>query len=475
MKNVFIIALLLHLYFFAFTQNISADKPELATTNFKTENIPESEINVPIQIDLQPFYSMANKKVDTLFTSPNYPNDWVQSGCNTRYKYSFRRGPLRFNIQNTTLTIGFTGYYKMIGSTRGCVNGTVLSPWTPDCKCGFDEGERRVNVSYTIDFTILTRYAIKTQIIRNEPVPLDKCTVCFWGQDITSSIMDALKKEMDASKADLEKNFKYIELKPQFQKMWDLLNTPYNLNNFGWLQINPQNIRLNRIEGKFDKLIVNIGLSAKPVMQFEKPLSVLLPAPHLSSFNGNEGFNINVDAMLNYDSLSNILNQHIAGKEFDFNKAFIHKKFIFQDCHLLGSNNERLIIRVKFTGSNDGYFYVTGTPVYDAVLKTLAITDIDFDVKSKNALLKTADWLFSKKITSELESMAKYDVSGFINEAKSNLGQQLNREFMKGVKGTGNITDVGISGIFPRSDKLIIRANAKGNLSVNVGAVDFSF
>lgn len=475
MKAVCIFIIYLNISIIAFSQTISPDKPTLPASNFTLDSIPESEINLPVQIDLSPFYALANKKVDTLFTSPNFPNAWVQDGCDTRYKYSFRRGPLQFNFQKTSINIAFIGYYKIIGSTRACVNGTAITPWTPDCKCGFDEGERKVNVSYTINLTVLTNYTIKMQVVRNEPVPLDKCTVCFWGQDITPSIMNALKKELDASKADMEKSYGRIDLKPQFQKLWHQLNTPYNINNMGWLQINPQKIRINTLYGSGSKLNVNIGLGAKPVVKFEKPNNPLTPVPNISSFSRDPGFNVFVDAVLNYDSLSAILNKQIAGKEFNFNKAFVRKKFIFQECQLMGSKNERLIVKVKFTGTDEGHFYVTGKPVYDDVAKTLAITDVDFDVKSKDALLKAADWLFSKKITKEIERLARYDISSFVNDAQNNINQQLNSEFMKGVKGSGNIRQISIAGIFPQTNWLVIRANCSGDLSVNVSNIDFSF
>lgn len=102
--------------------------------------LPPSVINIPLQISLKPFYQLAEQSVDTVFTSPDYPNGWVEADCATRYKYHFRRSPLQLTAKGTTFSLGFTGYYKMIGSTRICVNGAVLSPWTPACQCGFEEG-----------------------------------------------------------------------------------------------------------------------------------------------------------------------------------------------------------------------------------------------------------------------------------------------------------------------------------------------
>lgn len=458
----------------SYCQIVSPTAPNLPKIEYDLNNIPESEINVPIQIDLRPFYNLANKQVDTLFTSPNYPNEWVTSGCDTRYKYSFRRSPLKFDLQGTKLNISFTGYYKIIGATRACVNGTAISPWTPECKCGFEEGERRVNVSFSINIFILTNYQVRMQVIRNEPIPIDKCTVCFWGQDITSSIIDALRKELDASKAQLEKNYGSIDLKPQFQKFWNTLSA-LNFVNFGWLQINPQKIRVNKIDTKGSLLALNVGLSAKPIIAFEKPsFTTYSPIPNISKFSRVEGFNMYVDAALQYDSLSVLLNQQIAGKEFTFNKAFIRKKFVFQECSLQASNNDKIVIKIKFTGTDHGFFYVTCLPIYNATTQHLELTQVAFDIKSKDALLKAADWLFSKKITNEIEKVGKYDLRNYITDIKNNLNQQINREFMKGIRGNGAVTEVGIAGFFPNEKYLLVRAYGKGSFGLKVNAVDIT-
>lgn len=477
MRYFFFLLFFLLQFLFSEAQPITPGVPDLPVKKFLLDSLPPSEINLPIQINLQPFYALAEKTVDTLFTSPNYPNAWVQEGCATRYKYSFRRGPLQFNFSNNQLRVAFTGYYKIIGSTRACVNGTVLSPWTPDCKCGFDEGERRVNLSFTITPVVLVNYVVKLQIARNEPVPVDKCTVCFWGQDITATVMDAIKKELDISKMQLEQKYGRMDFKPQFQKIWRQLNTPYHFQNMGWLQINPQKVRLNRLYGTGDQLNIHLGLSAKPVVRFEKPLNPLSTVPNISTFSRARGFDIYVEAVLNYDSLSRILNQQIAGKEFVFNKGFIRKKFIFQECKLMGSASDRLVVQIKFSGTDQGYFYVTGTPVYKPDKKIFAITNIEFDIKSKDALLKAAEWLFSGRITAEIEKMAQYDLSALLADTKEKMQQQLNQEFIKGVTGVGQISDVTVSQILPQAPWLQVRVNTKGDFSIkaDLGSLGFGW
>jgi hypothetical protein len=456
------------------SHKIMPEKPSLGQTYFNLDSLPLSEINIPIQVSLKPVYAMAEKKVDTLFTSTGYPDGWIQSSCDTRYKYSFRRGPLQIKATGTSMNLGFMGYYKVIGSTRVCVSGTAISPWTPPCKCGFDEAERRVNVTFTNSISVRPDYKIRLTVKRNEPQPLDKCEVCFWGQDITNQVMNGLKANLDEAKAELDKNFGTVDLKQNFQQVWDKLNKAYDIYGMGWLQVNPQKLRINNLFAKNDSLYVYLGLSAKPVISFEKPGDHSSVVPNIGDFSQQDGFSIFLDAVLNYDSLSTIMNRRLTNKEFDLDKGPVKKKFVLKSCQLYSEGNEKLIIKINFGGTNEGTFYLTGKPVYNIATHVLEIKDIDFDIKSKNTLLKTAEWLFSKRITGEIARYSRYDLTSFIDTAKMSINQYLNREWIKGIRSYGNINDLKIVNIYPFSQHLVIRSNCTGTLSVKVESVDFS-
>jgi hypothetical protein len=472
-KGFFLIVVLAVL-FASCSHKINPERPSLANTNFKLDSLPSSEINIPIQINLKPLYAMAESQVDTLFTSPNYPEGWVQEGCGSRYKYSFRRGKLQMKASGTSLNLGFMGYYKIVGSTRVCVAGAAVSPWTAPCRCGFDEPERRVNVSFTNMVSIQPDYKLKLQIKRNEPQPLDKCEVCFWGQDITKEVLNGLKEELDTAKAAMERSYGIIDLKPQFQQVWNQLNKVYNIYEMGWLQMNPQRLRINNLYAKGDSLYIYMGLSAKPVISSEKPGEYMTLLPPIGPASRQQGFSIFLDAMLNYDSLSNIVNRLIANQEFDFNKGPVKKKFVIQDCRLYGTGNEKIIIKVNFTGTDNGTFYLTGKPTYDKQTHILEIKNIDFDIKSKDALLKTSEWLFSRKIINEISKNTRFDLNTYIDSAKTAINQQLNHEWIKGISSAGQINEIQLIGIYPLNQSLVIRSNCSGNLSVNVESVDFS-
>lgn len=464
--------LLILFVFVSCSRKIIPDKPFLSKSNFKMDSLPESEVNIPVQVSMKPLYQLAEKNVATIYTSPNWPDDWITIDCANRYKYHFRRGPLQFTAAGNSMNLSFTGFYKIIGSTRACLGGAVISPWSPPCRCGFEEGERRVNVAFTNLVKVLPDHKININIQRQEPVPIDKCTVCFFGADITNQVMKGLKTELDLAKKAIEDSFGVIDLKSQVQFLWNKLNTSYDLYGLGWLKINPQKIRLLNMFARNDSLNIFLGMTAKPVISFERTADLMTIAPNMDNSISKPGFNIFLDAVLHYDSLSSILNSQLRGQEFDLSKGKQKRMIRVEDCRIYGMGNEKLIIKMSFSGSSSGIAYFTGKPFYDEQKKIIEVRDIDFDVKTKNLLVKSADWLFNKRITNEIAKVSRFDLSQYVDTAKILINRQLNSEWISGVKSYGKINDLKIAGFYPMTEKFIIRSNASGELMIKIDALN---
>ena len=189
------------LFFISCSKKIIPDKPVLSKTRFTTDSLPVSEIDIPILINLKPLYDIANKNVQTIYSSPGWPNDFEVNNCDTRYMYRFKRGPLTIAAHANTVNFNFTGSYIIAGSQRLCTgsgsNRVPITPWTPTCTCGLNEGERRVNIGFKALINLENNYDVSAGLERMEPQQLDKCTVCFWGQDITPTVIAQLKMQLN--------------------------------------------------------------------------------------------------------------------------------------------------------------------------------------------------------------------------------------------------------------------------------------
>lgn len=455
----------------AFLSCISAQMP---VQNNAVDTLPLSQIIVPLQINLKPIYVLAERKVDTVFTSVNYPDGWVELDCATRYKYRFRRSPLQMKTAGTTLNLSFIGLYQIIGSSRACVKGVALSPWTPPCSCGFAEGERKVAVSFTSSLRFQPTHQLLVTVVRNEPKALDKCTVCFWGQDITKEVLNGLKEELDAAKKAIEDSFKIVNTRPYMQQAWNKLNEVYSIAGLGYLKLNPKKIHMENIYAKDDLLNINIGITATPVISFEKPLENGSLVPNITPAGGKNGFSIYLDAQLNYDSLSKVVSGYIKGKRFDFKEAIFKRYVVVDSCRVGGDTNGNMVVDVNFSGSHNGAVRFFGKPYYNEQTKSIEVANLDYDLQTKDFLLNTAKWLFNKKIITELKKYTSFSLSQYYDTASSNLNTWLNKEWMKGIRSNGKINDLKLVKVSAFPQYLYLQTACNGNLTVRIDELNGS-
>src|SRR4029079_2111491 len=149
-----------------------------------------------------------------------------------------------------------------------------------------------------------------------------------------------------------------------------------------------------------------------------------------------------LEAALQYDSLSNVLNGYLVNKRFDVAEGIFKKHIIIQHTAVSGDENGNMNISVDFTGSFDGTAYFVSKPVYNPEKKTIEVQDLDYDLKTKNLLLKTAKWLFNKRIISELKSYTSFDLTQYYDTATKAMNTWLNREWTRGIRGKGSVNEL---------------------------------
>ena len=82
--------------------------------------------------------------------------------------------------------------------------------------------------------------------------------------------------------------------------------------------------------------------------------------------------------------------------------------------------------------------------------------------------------MFSRKIINEISKNTRFDLNTYIDSAKVTINQQLNREWIKGIRSYGQINDIQLIGVYPLGQSLVIRSNCSGDLSVKMESIDFS-
>ena len=129
---------------------------------------------------------------------------------------------------------------------------------------------------------------------------------------------------------------------------------------------------------------------------------------------------------------------------------------------------KQIVMQIDFKGSSTGTIYLVGTPTYNQATHELSFPDLTFDLQTKAWILKAAKWMFNEKITNMIRQKATYNFSKFISDNKAKLQTELSKDLGNNVHSDVIIQDLDIMGIYPTSDKLIIRTLSNGDIKVKV-------
>lgn len=390
------------------------------------DSTPFSAIDVPIRIGLKPMFDWAERSVDTVFTSEGYPNGWVQPQCDLRYRYRFWRSPLKMKATGQTLDLGFTGFYQIEGSSRGCFRGTILSPWTPSCRCGFEEGARRVEVRFLNTLSILPRYQVRLQIQPQKPQPTDKCSVCFWGQDITDNVMSGLWEELTAAQRSMESTYGRIDLRNYLSPVWEKLNEPIEIPSYGWFMIRPAGLRLNRMQAQGDSLDLTIGLKARPIVLNTKPAAtkIVLP-PDWETPTQESGFRVRLEANLQFDSISRLINTDYLPVELSAKQGPFRRKIKIDSLTLDGSNAQQIQCKLHLSGKYAGTLLVVAVPRWDSTTGILSLTNLDFDLQTRHRILGATADLFERPIRNFIEDKCRFKLQELLESKRKSINELL--------------------------------------------------
>ena len=425
---------------------------------------PVSNVEVPVIADLRSYFVQAENSV------PNKYSDNQQPCEGLRYAYTFTRTPFTITGSNNVVNLKFTGSYGFTVSY--CAKCATLLGSGPQCivpvvyaQCGVgDEAPRRMEISYRSTINVMPDYHLKSKtVLYPAPNPLDRCNVFMGNIDVTDRLIQYISDPLNDLGKQVDARIAVYNVKPMVEQLWKNLATEIKVEDVGYLSINPQSVRLSSFSLNGSLLNFSVGLSARPVVTTVSNPPPAKPLPNLSTYVPANGFNIYLDLLENYDHLTNMVNQQVAGQTMDV----AGKEFIVDHAKVWGIGKQ-IVMQLDFKGSSTGTIYLVGTPTYDAVKHELSFPDLSFDLQTKAWMLKAAKWMFNGKITDMIRQRATYNFSKFIADSKTRLQKELSRDMGNGIRSEVTIKDLDIQAIYPTSEKLIVRTLSDGQIKVKV-------
>lgn len=424
---------------------------------------PVSVVKVPVKIDLAPYFKDTNKEVPEEFKGGDHPCDGVA------FDYYFKRKPILFKGEGDYLSYSVKGSYWMKMSY--CPQCVSLFGSNPECitsrlyfSCGIGEPMRKMRVGFRSKIGVDAQYRLTSSTKLKEVKALTPCKVTNFKFDATGTLEKEVKKALKSVEKDIDDSIEEIDLRPDMEITWEAIEAPIDLEGYGYMFLNPSQVGMSKIRYKGDTAYLDAYLQAYPEVRLDTLGFKPTPLPDLSDIEVNDGFDVKMDITADYDSLSNILTRDIKGLETDVKG----NKVIFGDVEIHGAADHRLHIKVGFSGKKRGTIYLTGTPSFDPKKQHISFPDLEFDVKTKSALIKSAKWLFDKKITSMIRDAANMDLTEYLEEFKVTVDESLNGEVDKGVWMNGAVDNIKIDYIYPRADALFMRISSTGTLGIKM-------
>jgi hypothetical protein len=446
------------LWLFSACGSIQPEAPTTANQIVPVKPMPSvaSTINIPIRIELKPFIKLADQSFDKEFKGADNPCSGL------RYQYKLKREPIQLSGKGKTVFLGLDVAYGFSGEyCAGCVFDNCINPPIP-FSCGWgEETLRRAKIKLKSDVELTSNYRIKSSTSFTEFTPIDPCRVTFAQININDVLMGQIRPELGNLAKMIDTEIGKQDLKPYILPVWKALQEDIQIPSTGYLRFQPQSLSVSEINMNGSVLNFNVGLTAIPTIQstpWNKPSSGL---PTLSPYKKGSGFEVYTDLKMNYDSLSKQLFNIMKTESYALGK----EKINITSLRLFPAG-EKLGVAVGFAGTKKGMFYLLGNPAFDNSKASLALKNVEYDIATKNVLIKTAKWMMDETIRKKLEEQMVFDLSDLMNLTKKSIAESLNQTMDGGVKIKGTLKSLEINGWSLQQDALWVRAKTLGDIQV---------
>lgn len=444
----------------------STIKPEKPTVS-AVENPPQvastvNNIVVPVEINLSTYFKDADKSVPAVTSGSDKPCSGI------RYDYEFQKDSFRISTVNNRILSELHGSYWI--KMEYCAACSDLFAAKPVCltpvipfSCGIGETKPSLRIRLGTELNMNEDYGLSTKTSINELKPLNPCEVTLFRFDATNEVIKEVRKTLEKQCIETDKELGRISFKKDAEDLWKNMNQSIKIPYLGYIHFEPLALSLVKPRLDQNKLYTTLVLNCKTYLNQDPAKSVATELPKLNIIPSapKDTFDLFTDFELNYDSISKLFTEQIKGKTIDFNK----NHFVFDAVDVSGLDKNRLVLGIHFSGTKKGILYLQGVPIFDNTTKTLELSQLEFDLKTKSVLLKSAKWLFSNRIYTELEKASKLNLTSQFNDLKKTIDKNLQKK-TGDISLSGKTHDVTVVHIFPTIQYLHLRTCLKAQLNV---------
>lgn len=441
----------------------STIRPEKPVESYGSVNyvLKPSVINIPINIDIKNVETLLNTKINGLIYEDNSLED--NGGDNLMVKA----------WKKDKITIGYSNYQL-----------TYRVPLKLWIKIGFKISKFGLEVSDYREINAEIALKYKTTVMLNKDWTVASKTYSDGYEWISAPVMKVgpvdlnikiiadliLKTNKEKITAAIDKGIKdYVDIRKYVSDSWQMVQKPYKVNDEYnvWLKITPLNVMTMPLSGANNQLILTLGIKGITELHIGSmpDTAINRNLPPLSIVNKmDNNFLINANIKVPFTLINDMTKKELNGKTFTSGKQSI----LIKDINIYGSDGY-FIVDLSLLGSIKGNIYLKGTPYFDDSLKTIKVKDLDFDLKTKNVLLKSASWMLHHNLIKMIQPKLAYPVAKEYGEAKNAISEKLsNYQIADGIVLKGNLNDLQVDSMYINREAANIIISVDGTVTIEI-------
>lgn len=456
--------LLLILGWLIVVSSCSTIKPEAPAENYPEFSVkpPLSIINVPFELDIRKLETMFNNEFrGAIYSDTSFTNNGNDNLKLTAYK----RENIRFSLNGNELSyrvplLVMIKYKYSVGAFGFSVTDVKEASGSVVLKF---KTKLSINRDWTItSYTVSDGYEwISTPSVKVGSVSIPLPVI---SDVLLESNLGMINREIDAS---IKSS---IDLKKLAGEAWRGIQQPIGISADPplWLLVTPQEASTVPIQGTGNMLRQLMGVRVAAELYYgakpDQEVNPVLPPLKVTS-RMDDGFRVSLLTDLPFADINEIARKQLAGYTFTEGRY----KLKIEDLSLYG-NGEQLVVAAQVSGSINGTIYLAGTPWFDKSTSTLKIRDLDFDLKTNNALIKSASWLLRGTIASQISEKCTFPAGDLIEQARLQLHNFLSTgyryEYIT-ISGSLNNIDIDRIAITRSSVKILVTFSGKLSLGLS--------
>lgn len=264
-----------------------------------------------------------------------------------------------------------------------------------------------------------------------------------------------------------------INIRPYVLKAWETASQPFLISEEykTWLKVTPLDISMAPLVtvNKVIQSTINLKVITETNLG-EKPIITKSPLPNLKIAPQKEStFDMAILNEVPYVEATAIAKKMFVGQKYEFQDGKFKTEILGIDIY---GSEDKLVIKADMKGSVKGTIFMKGIPVYDSTKKMIVLSNLDYDLKTKNVLVKAANWMIEGKLAKMFESKFGMPLTDLMKMAKTNVEETLSKPLSKGIKMDGEIQEIMPNKIYLTPTSMVIVVKTKGKLSLKIDGID---